>query len=158
MHVTADIISVSFRRAVHADSDKIAMIHKTAVTGLSNSMYRDDEITAWIKALTPNEVIEAIEDASGVFEVAFLSDQIIGFGIIQKNTLVALYILPQYQNQGIGTRLLHHIEDCAKKKGTNYIHARIALSGKIFYEKKGYTILQEGIHMNIRYLAAEKYL
>ncbi len=54
----------------------------------------------------------------------------VGFTVVNQNGILALCVLPQYRNKGIGTKLLHKAENQIKKQG--YKHIVLGLSNKTY--------------------------
>jgi GNAT superfamily N-acetyltransferase len=52
--------------------------------------------------------------------------------------LATFFVLPEYQGQGIGTRLLAAIEAQARTQGISHITVDASLTGAAFYARMGY--------------------
>lgn len=85
--------------------------------------------------------------------VAFIGDELVGFGDIYNNYLDRLYVSSEHQGKGIATELCDKLE--AKAKGPITVHASITATP--FFIKRGYqiinkqTVIKDGISM-INYL------
>ena len=84
---------------------------------------------------------------------AVLDDKLVGFiGVVQEIALeiqndylriIELVVSAAYQNKGIGSSLLRHVEKLADEKGISYITLSCALhrtEAHMFYESNGYSI------------------
>ncbi|MEM7368524.1 MAG: N-acetyltransferase [Bacteroidota bacterium] len=72
------------------------------------------------------------------------SGQLLGFISMLKNEIGGLFVLPDHQGKGIGSRLLTHIHQFHDTLEVEvFDENRI---GKPFYEKIGFRIIQEYIH------------
>ena len=67
---------------------------------------------------------------------------ILGTGTIDQNTISRVYITPDSQHQGIGTKLMDYLE---KEIIKNYSHVNIdaSLPAAEFYRKRGYELLRQ---------------
>lgn len=83
------------------------------------------------------------------FLVAILDERLVGFAnfsnsIDGKVELFAIYLLPNYQQRGIGTTLLQHgIQEC---KGATSLIVCVEKDNEIgmrFYKDKGFKIIEE---------------
>lgn len=82
-------------------------------------------------------------------------DNVIASGIIFYNKkwshcrLYSIAVKPDFQGQGLGTKLLNHIEDVAKKKGLTGIRQEIRQDASDLlnrYLKKGYHVYQQKLN------------
>jgi GNAT superfamily N-acetyltransferase len=62
--------------------------------------------------------------------------------------ICAFFIDPQYQQQGIGTRLLQQIERIAKKRGFKALRTHSAINSVGFYKKRGYRVVRQVVFRN----------
>ncbi len=102
-----------------------------------------------------DEMLEEVYEQRGVIYVALNTDGIVGFvaGILQerKNRLdvidslggrvTELYVDSAYRGQGIGTRLMQHIEAYFRTKGCDVIQVEVFapnLPARRLYENFGY--------------------
>ncbi len=70
---------------------------------------------------------------------------ILGTGTINQNTISRVYITPNNQNEGIGTKLMDYLE---KEIIKNYSHVNVdvSLPATEFYRKRGYELLGQVEH------------
>ena len=59
-------------------------------------------------------------------------------GRVDGAELATFFVLPEYQGQGIGTRLLAAIERQARMQGITHITVDSSLTGAAFYARMGY--------------------
>jgi len=116
---------VEMRTAKAEDKESIQSIYESLV----GSHASQDE-TIW------NRLIQA-----GCLLVAQVEGQIIGFGGIDLNTTEQvrwLYLLPQYQGTGIGSKILKQLESIGWKAGCDSLRVHSAPQAVEFYRKQGY--------------------
>lgn len=67
--------------------------------------------------------------------------KILGTGALDKNEIRGMFTDINHQGKGIGTKIIKHLEDCAKKRYKKvFLHA--ALNAIQFYKKQGYVEVQ----------------
>lgn len=104
----------------------------------------DDAITdyniAFAKEL-PRAIIERLdfiaEDSNGKF-TGGIQSMMVNWGILEINLL---FVFEQYRKLGVGSQLLSHVEDIARKNGCYLSHLdTFDFQAKDFYLKHGYEI------------------
>jgi putative acetyltransferase len=70
--------------------------------------------------------------------VAEIHGRLIGTAALDGIELATFFVLPEYQGQGIGTRLLAAIEQRARSLGITRITVDASLTGAAFYARNGY--------------------
>ncbi len=68
-------------------------------------------------------------------------DVILAMGAVMDNVIKKLYVDPNVQGKGIGTKLLSHLETEAMSKGWHEFVLYSFESSSGFYERKGYVIV-----------------
>lgn len=151
--------------------DDVAALQATAATcwyATYGEIYTPVFIANFLaRAYTPAGLRHAIQDAASCFLVVAREDELVGFGQVgpafhagdgpqlAPNDLYRLYLLPEYQRQGLGSCLLGGLEAWLREQGADcygcYVHARNEI-GKTFYARKGF------IRQPIRDSADEWYL
>nr|WP_228025061.1 GNAT family N-acetyltransferase [cf. Phormidesmis sp. LEGE 11477] len=110
---------------------------------MCKSHYTNEEIRALTQHIKPYHTWIAQGMFSGFF--VFLAENngdIVGFSSISgKGILHGMYVLPEYSQRGIGSKLLSGVESTAKQRGTEYISVTASLNSQYFYEKHGYQYL-----------------
>lgn len=109
----------------------------------SNAKYYPQRVIRFlIKNNRPAELVKSI--SKGYTLVAEVHGRIIGVvRLWTDGWICAFFIDPQYQQQGIGTRLLRQIERIAKKKGFEALRTHSAINSVAFYKKKGYRVVRQ---------------
>ena len=70
--------------------------------------------------------------------VAEVEGHIVGTIALEGNTLATFFVHPDYQRQGLGTKLLQAIEAVAIKNDLDHLEMHASLTGLAFYERMGY--------------------
>ena len=87
---------------------------------------------------TPVSLSISEYDGSAEYFGYFKEDLLVAVGAVkEKKHILMLYVLPEYQGQGIGRDLLLFLEDFCTE---NVITLRASDAGLPFYEKHGYKV------------------
>lgn len=107
------------------------------------------ETTGWNHnyQATPGELAQAIASSWQVI-VAYDGDRLIGFGRIVSDCalhamIYDLIVVPDYQNQGIGTRILEMLVKKCQDANIRDIQLFCARGKREFYEKRGFVVRPE---------------
>lgn len=117
---------ITIRRATILDRQSIEDVFAAVVGTLLT--FRDDE---WFRWLALDGILIAEAD-----------DRLIGFGAIDvtaKEQVRWLYLLPEFQGSGVGSKILHELESLAWSSGLQAIRLHATRNAVEFYLKQGYT-------------------
>lgn len=100
--------------------------------------------------------------ASGNMGVLVYDNVIVGTGCFDNNHITGVYVLPSYQNQGCGTKIINCLESKISKKHDIAI-LDASLPAVFLYEHRGYKTVGHGIYelennVNLVYEIMEKKL
>lgn len=119
--------------------------HLDALVSLENSLFTVDRIhrrsfKRWLKA------------HDTIFQVVLVNNSLVGYGLVLCNrgtTLARLYsigISPAVQGQGVGVRLMEHLEGLAREQQRLFMRLEVARSNTAAYQlyvKMGYRVFGE---------------
>jgi predicted GNAT family N-acyltransferase len=79
-------------------------------------------------------------DDQAVHALAFTDSNVaVGYArLLNSGQLGRMAVLPEYRHQGIGTSLLHKLEDEAKHRRLDHIFLHAQIQALPFYEQQGY--------------------
>ncbi len=87
---------------------------------------------------------------AGCLLVAQMEGQIIGFGGIDLNAseqVKWLYLLPQHQRTGIGSKILRQLEGIGWEAGCDFLRLHAAPRAVEFYRRQGYREVEATEHL-----------
>ena len=119
--------NVELRTAHHEDKDSINRIY-VETTGANRT-------PDWDRLIQSEGLI-----------VAAVANQIIGFGgidVTAADQLKWLYILPEYQKSGLGSKILQQLEMIGWRCGLQRLQVHAAAGAVGFYERHGYVQLDQ---------------
>jgi GNAT superfamily N-acetyltransferase len=102
------------------------------------------QTTGWNEnyRLSANELMQALH-ASWYVLSAYEAEKLVGFGRLVSDGLLhamiyELIVLPGYQGQGIGEKILERLVEKCKESGVRDIQLFCAAGKREFYEKRGF--------------------
>jgi GNAT superfamily N-acetyltransferase len=116
---------VTIRRATLLDRSSVESVYATVVG--SPFLLSDDEWRRWL-------------GLDGIV-VAEESNRVIGFGgidVTADEQLRWVYLLPEFQRSGIGSKILHELETVAWTSGLRSIRLHATPGAIEFYSRSGY--------------------
>jgi len=139
------------RLAVTADAEAIVRTHHEAVWNTARHHYQPDVLEAWAVTLTDDsyeQVRQEIADAEMVVLVAESNSRIAGFGMIVPagEELRAVYVDPAFGRQGVGTAILHRLEQTARERSVDRLNLSSSINAEAFYGKHGYEVVERATH------------
>ncbi|MFM2061268.1 MAG: hypothetical protein RLZZ507_938 [Cyanobacteriota bacterium] len=76
--------------------------------------------------------------------IAEINNQIVGFAELENDGHIdCFYCHSKYQNQGIGSKLLKHIETIAKTRNNQRLYAEVSITAKPFFQKHDFIVVKE---------------
>jgi len=136
---------LSIRRASEDDAQEICTLHRASIRQLCGSAYSPEQIAGWIKPLTPDRYLPAMEQLE--FYVAE-EEELLGFVILNLESaeLNAIYIKPNAVGRGIGKRLFRFAERLAIDNSLKELRLKSTLTAVGFYESCGFSLVRESTH------------
>lgn len=139
-------MSIQLRMARESDADRLCEIQIDAIQQLGLSCYTSKQLEPWWSGLTPAHHIRYIRDYYSV--VAEDNEILVGYGMLsgQESEIAAVYVVPPYARQGVGSKLLAKLLDEARRIGLSSLTCHASLNAVPFYEDTGFTIVRELVH------------
>jgi len=137
---------VRIRRATRNDGEHIWKVHTSAIRETCRSKYSEEEILAWTSRLAPDTYDSVIRGKA--MYVAQHEDEVVGFGQLDvvKGEVEAVYVRPEFEGAGIGSRLLEMLETVAVECGVKRLFLDSSLNAVGFYQYAGYEAREETMH------------
>ncbi|MBN1571604.1 MAG: GNAT family N-acetyltransferase [Deltaproteobacteria bacterium] len=140
--------SFIIRPASKEDAKGICNVHHSAVRALSGGPYDKDTLNAWHDAMTVEKAAEAVEKPDMLAFVAKEGGEggaVIGFALLQKGLVNAIYVHPRFQGKGVGSGLLAVLEGEAVSSGVGSLTLNVSLNARQFYEGHGFRVVREDV-------------
>ena len=134
---------MEYTTAVLEMVDTIHDILHTTIKTVYPKYYPQEVVDFFCQHHSREHVLEGI--ASGNMGVLVNRGVIIGTGCYDSNHITGVYVLPDYQKQGCGSKIMDCLEaEISKKYDTVFLDA--SLSAVCLYEHWGYKTIGHGIY------------
>ena len=124
-------------------ADAVYHVLHTTIQTVYPKYYPMEVVDFFCRHHSREHILEGI--ASGNMGVLMEADVIVGTGCYDGNHITGVYVLPDYQRRGCGSRIMDCLEAEIRKK---YDKAVIdaSLSAVFLYEHRGYRTVGHGIY------------
>ena len=134
------------RPGTPADGPALRDLHEASIRAFGISAYSVAEVESWVGVLEPHRYGEAMTNDGEVFLLAVAADgALTGFCSYKADEVIGLYVAPDCGRQGIGSILLAAAEAAIAAVGHGRIRIGASLSGRAFYEAKGYRVVADRV-------------
>lgn len=132
------------RRLLQADSKEVSDLIVKTLREVNIKDYSKEYIEKEVQRLQPNNILKRAEWTH--FYVACDGNKIVGCGAIgpywdkvDESSLFTIFVLPDYQGQGIGRKIIETLEKDEYFMRANRIEIPASITATPFYIKMGYT-------------------
>ena len=151
------------RRFKKGDEDAIVSLIRRTLREVNIKDYSKETIKKIVKEFSPNIILNRAK--SFHMYVAVVSDLIVGVGAIgpywdssTEYCILNLYVLPEYENMGIGKAILNALEEDEFFRKAERIEVSSTISAVSFYKHMGYVFKKDGDKLDLEgYYRLEKF-
>lgn len=141
---------IKVRQAVPGDAQAVSeLILENAAATLLH-FYSPEQWQVFLKYYDPETVRQKLENHP--YFCAELDNEIIGVIGLDRNWVVGFYTKATLLKKGIGTILMNHLEEYARKNGIPKLKLASSPVGLEYYYKKGWTKIKEA---KLKYFGVE---
>jgi GNAT superfamily N-acetyltransferase len=90
--------------------------------------------------------------------VACLDDEIVGTASLDGDKVRSVFVSPGQQGHGVGSALMHHVEDLAARLGLSRLEVPVSVTAEGFYRKLDYKHVRDEYRGEERIIVMEKML
>jgi GNAT superfamily N-acetyltransferase len=134
---------IEIRRATAADAEVVYEIVLRALRETNARDYPASVIDRLVLTL-PEAVASKLEEWQAY--VAVVDDRIVGTGSLNGKTVRALFVHPDYQGRGIGTKLMDVVENAANLQSERTLGVQSSITAQPFYAKRGFKVVREAFY------------
>lgn len=129
------------RQAFDADATALSRLICKNAQGLLKPHYSPLQLATFERYYSPEAMLEK-EKKQTIF-CAEIKGELVGTIGLERDFVVGFYTEVSLVNQGIGSALLDHLENFARKNGLGVIQLSASPVGVAFYERRGWQKLQD---------------
>jgi ribosomal protein S18 acetylase RimI-like enzyme len=141
------------RRATAKASEAVYEIVLRALRETNAKDYPASVIDRLVLTL-PNKVASNV-DTWHAF-VAIVAGRVVGTGSLSGQTVSSVYVHPNYQRGGVGTRLMDAVEHAAIAQSLRTLSVQSSVTAQPFYAKRGFKVTREGLYGEERTIVMSK--
>jgi ribosomal protein S18 acetylase RimI-like enzyme len=139
------------------DARKLSYLIRRTLYKVNIKDYPKSVLARVARYNAPSELIK--RSRSGDVYVIVDGDRILGIAGLENNYVFGVFVDPAYHGEGIGRKLMDHVERVTKKRGIDSLTLASSLTAVGFYEKLGYKNLNEVLNKSLgRQIKMEKKL
>ena len=128
------------RQAQLEDASCLHELHTASVRTLCSKHYSPEIIDGWLQNRSASGYRPPIE--RGAIFVAERDSTIVGFGEAAAGVVVAVYVDPSAIRKGIGSAILRHAIEMARRGHNGPMRVESTLNASRFYERYGFRELK----------------
>jgi putative acetyltransferase len=137
-------IRIQIRKYAEKDASALASIYYNTIHIINAKDYSKEQLDAWAPITSLNTKGWKKKWSKLNPFVATAEDNIVGFAEFEQNGHIdCFYCHHTWLGKGVGSALMHAIENEAKDKGINKIFAEVSITAKPFFETKGFKTIKE---------------
>ena len=133
------------RKAQEKDIKSLYEIHVKAIQNIGPEFYNDSQKIAWLKSKTPEGYISRLLDTYVLID----GNKLIGFLEISKSSIKRLFIDPEIQGKGFGSKLMKFgLNKIYKDNKNTKVKLTATLNSSTFYERFGFKEIKKASELN----------
>ena len=131
---------ITIRLATKDDATAISSVVCNTLRRSNAQDYSETVIDRLLNNFTPQCIAEMMSRRT-VF-VAIGHDEVVGTASLQQATVKTVFVAPEHQRKGVGSRLMNAVEASAKEAGLRSLTVASSLTAESFYTALGYKFLE----------------
>ena len=144
---------VDIRRATARDAEAVYEIVLRALRETNARDYPASVIDRLVLTL-PKGVVSKLEEWQAY--VAVVDGRIVGTVSLDGKTVRAVFVHPDYQGRGIGTKLMDAVENAANVRSESTLGVQSSITAQEFYAKRGFKVVREAFYSEERTIVMSK--
>ena len=137
---------MNVRKATDEDADQIVRIFHDTVHTVNLGDYTQEQVDAWSPEMPDPEAWTSHRLCTRSTFVADDNSILAGFGELERDGHIdGFYCHHQYQRQGVGSALLHRIEQEAISAGLHRLFTEASITARPFFAAYGFVVLKQQI-------------
>lgn len=138
------------RRALPGEAETCWNIRNQAIRHGCKDSYSSAVIEAWTPEKMPEQYRQEILNNPFFVAIGKYKEIVAtGYLDLSARSVEAIFTLPQYTGMGLAGMIIDEIKKEAKKMSFGKIILSSTLNARSFYEKHGFTFIQERMHLSV---------
>lgn len=129
------------------DANEVSNVIRRALALINIKDYPEDHIKSMIEKFSLQAVLKRGQKRS--MFVVVIDFKIVATGSLQNDTIYSLFVDPDYNGRGIGTKLMEKLEDLAKNNHVKVLKVPSSITAIGFYTRLGFVKEKEVISQEI---------
>lgn len=130
------MVMINIRKFRGEDADKVSDIIKKCIKEVYPKYYPKEVLDFTYRYMSNINFVELSKERE--FFVATKEDEVVGIIGLKKDEVKAFYVDPKLHNQGIGKKLMEHIEKIAKERNYKKLEVKSSLYAVEVYKSCGF--------------------
>lgn len=128
---------IEIRKAVADDAEVAWATRNAAINSQCAGHYPSETLEIWTGGEISARFVEELESRG---YLAILDGVVVGTGIVNLDTgkIDAMFVHPTYMGNGIGKKIMSHLETLAREAGLAQLHLESSLNAAPFYRACGF--------------------
>lgn len=134
----------TIRPALDDDAADISTVILRALRETNAKDYTDEIIARIERSFSPDAVRQLIAQRT-VF-IASIGSRVVGTASLDRNVVRTVFVAPEVQGRGIGTRLMTEIERTARERSVASLTVFSSITAEAFYAWLGFEAVRDNYH------------
>lgn len=129
-------MSTTIREFQNADLAAVRSLVHRAITTCYPGHYCPEAVRFFVNYHEGEAILRDAE--TGCTIVLDKGGRLLGTGTLVDDEIKRVFVAPAFQKQGLGRRILQHLEELATLQGARIVKLDASLPSKMFYDRLGY--------------------
>ncbi|MDI9309556.1 MAG: GNAT family N-acetyltransferase [Limnohabitans sp.] len=133
--------NIEIRKAESIDAEELSNLICENAEKILKPHYNEKQLEIFIRYYSKDVMLDKIQNQ--IVFCAEINNQIVGTIALEKNFVVGFYTKLEYLNQGVGKKLMKHLENFAKNNGMRNLKLAASPEGLSFYYKNDWLKIKD---------------
>ncbi len=135
---------MTIRRYEREDLPAMRKVFLDALYKKCSRDYTKEQLDAWASGFPDDDSLDE-RFTSSLTLIAEKGDRLVGFANLEYDYVDMLYVVPDYNGNGVGSELLRGLEAAARRKGIIKLSTCASATAKTFFTERGWSVARPNI-------------